>query len=106
MEQNETNISAVASATTDDGLAVRRRRLSFRAVHRGTQETDLLIGGFVEAHVAQMGDAELTDMEQVLEIPDPELADWLTGRLALPEERATPMLRRMHTWCIANVKRV
>lgn len=84
-----------APMTEDDSLAARRRRLIFRANHRGTFETDILIGGFVEDHVAAMTAAELADMEAILEMPDPELTDWLFGRLPLPEEKATPMLRRM-----------
>lgn len=88
--------SAPASAVSeDDPLAARRRRLVFRANHRGTFETDILIGGFVEATVATMSEADLADMEAIMQMPDPELTDWLFGRLPLPEEKATPMLRRM-----------
>ncbi|MDG6093952.1 succinate dehydrogenase assembly factor 2 [Acetobacter sp. AN02] len=94
MEQNGT----ISPAATDS-LTVRRRRLSFRAAHRGTFETDILIGGFVEAHVDKMDDAQLTDMEQVMQMPDPELTDWLFGRLPLPEDKATPMLSAMVRWC-------
>lgn len=91
MEQNET---ASAIDTARD-LETRRRRLIFRARHRGTFETDILIGEFVDRHVAGMNDAELTDMERVLELPDPDLSDWLFGRLPLPQEKETPMLRAM-----------
>lgn len=91
-----------APMTEDDPLAARRRRLVFRANHRGTFETDILIGGFVEANVATMTAAELADMEAVMEMPDPELTDWLFGRLPLPEEKATPMLRRMVDACRAK----
>lgn len=90
MEQN-----ATTPPTDDDVLATRRRRLLFRATHRGTFETDLLIGGFVERRVADMDAAALDAMEAILEIPDPDLADWLTGRLELPAERETPLLRAM-----------
>ncbi|WP_039906170.1 succinate dehydrogenase assembly factor 2, partial [Acetobacter tropicalis] len=73
--------SAPASAVSeDDPLAARRRRLVFRANHRGTFETDILIGGFVEANVATMSEADLADMEAIMQMPDPELTDWLVGR--------------------------
>ncbi len=87
--------SSSASGVAEDNLAARRRRLKFRANHRGTFETDILIGGFVEANADTMTAEQLTDMENILEMPDPELTDWLFGRLPLPEEKATPMLRRM-----------
>jgi antitoxin CptB len=34
-------------------------------------------------------------LEQVMELPDPDLADWLTGRLPIPDEVASPMLLRL-----------
>ncbi len=76
-------------------LDIRRRRLLFRAQHRGTHETDLLIGGFVAPRLATFSDAELDALEEVLELPDVELADWLTGRFPIPAEVATPMLLRI-----------
>jgi antitoxin CptB len=71
----------------------RRRRLIYRAQHRGTYENDLLIGDFVKARIAGMTEAELDDLEQVMEFPDAELADWLTGRQPIPPHADSPMLR-------------
>jgi antitoxin CptB len=75
--------------------ATRRRRILYRATHRGTFENDLMIGAFVRAHVAGLSEAELDALEAVMEKPDTDLADWLTGREAIPLEEATPMLLRM-----------
>ena len=74
-------------------LDARRRRLLYRACHRGTQETDLLLGGYVSSRIANFTVAELDALEEVLELPDPELAEWLTGRQPIPEAIDTPMLR-------------
>ncbi len=76
-------------------LDPRRRRLIFRAQHRGTYENDLLIGDFVKANIAAMSEAELDEIEAVLEFPDAELADWLTGRSPIPTHADTPMIRRI-----------
>ncbi|MBN8907243.1 MAG: succinate dehydrogenase assembly factor 2 [Alphaproteobacteria bacterium] len=76
-------------------LDARRRRLLFRATHRGTHENDLLVGGFVSARIATLTDAELDALEEVLELPDVALADWLCGREAIPDEFDSPMLRRI-----------
>ena len=73
----------------------RRRRLLYRATHRGTHETDLLIGGYVAARIDAFGAAELDALEQVLELPDTDLADWLTGRLPIPLEADSALLRDM-----------
>ena len=73
----------------------RRRRLLFRATHRGTQENDLLIGNFVRTHLETLTDADVEALEILLERPDPDLADWLTGRRPIAPEDATPMLLRI-----------
>ena len=74
---------------------IRRRRLLFRATHRGTYENDLLLGHFVRAHLHALTEEDLDALEAVMELPDPDLADWLTGRRPIPEEAATPMLLRI-----------
>ena len=73
----------------------RRRRLLFRATHRGTYENDILLGGFVQRHIDALSESELAALEAVLELPDNDLADWLTGRMPIPPEADTPMLRRI-----------
>jgi antitoxin CptB len=76
-------------------LDPRRRRLRYRAWHRGTKEADLIVGGFVDRHIAAFTEAELDELEAVLELPDVDLADWLSGRRAIPADIRTPMLDRM-----------
>ena len=72
---------------------IRRRRLLFRATHRGTHETDLLIGGFVAARLASLSAADMDALEEIMELPDTFLADWLTGRMPIPPDVDSPMLR-------------
>jgi antitoxin CptB len=81
----------------DQPLDNRRRRLIFRAQHRGTYENDLLIGDFVKAKIAAMSPAELDELETIMEFPDAELADWLTGRKPIPAYANSPMLQRIRT---------
>lgn len=88
-------MNEIIPAEPPDPAAVRRRRLLFRATHRGTYENDLMVGGFVRAHVGSLTDSEMNALEAVMEIPDTILADWLTGREPIPEHEQTPMLLRM-----------
>jgi antitoxin CptB len=60
----------------------RRKRLLFRSWHRGTRETDLVLGSFAEAHVARFDSDQLDRFEALLECPDADLFDWITGRAA------------------------
>jgi antitoxin CptB len=83
-------------------LDQRRRRILFRATHRGTHETDLLVGGFVEPRLAAFTEAELDAIEAVMELPDVDLADWLTGRLPIPPAADSPMLQAIRTAALAR----
>jgi antitoxin CptB len=68
----------------DDPLATRRKRLLYQSRHRGTQEADLLIGGFATAHLAGLSATQLDTYERLLEESDVDLVNWLTGRTAAP----------------------
>lgn len=76
-------------------LDARRRRILFRATHRGTYENDILVGNFVRARLAVFSEDELDALEVVMEHTDVLLADWLTGRQPIPDEHDCPMLRDM-----------
>jgi antitoxin CptB len=77
-------------------LPARRRRILFRATHRGTKEADILVGGFVSAHIISLQETALDMLEQILNIPDVDLADWLSGRRDIPASLIeAPMLRTM-----------
>lgn len=71
----------------------RRRRILFRATHRGTYENDILVGSFVRRRLDGFTEADLDALEEVMELPDALLADWLTGRQPIPASVDTPMLR-------------
>jgi antitoxin CptB len=70
----------------DDVLDRRRKRLIFRSCHRGSKETDLLLGSFAERCLARMSEAELAEYERLIEEDDGLLYGWITGRLAVPPE--------------------
>ncbi len=69
----------------DDLLAARRKRVMFRSARRGTQESDLIIGGFARAHAEGMDAGQLERFEQLLEQNDPELMAWVVGTRKVPE---------------------
>lgn len=69
------------SETTD----IRRKRLLYLATYRGFKEADLLIGGFVKAHVGAMDAGELDQLEALLKQNDRELYAWATDKMEAPE---------------------
>lgn len=72
-----------------------RKRLHFRAWHRGTMESDLILGRFADTYLAEMTPEELVEFEAILDRIDPELLDWITGREAVPANLRTPLLDRV-----------
>jgi antitoxin CptB len=76
-------------------LAARRRRIRFRAWHRGIRELDLLMGRFADLQVESLSGAEIEDFERLLEASDHDVFAWLTGE-AMPEEGYdTPLFRKL-----------
>jgi antitoxin CptB len=57
----------------------RRKKLKFRAWHRGTREMDLILGSFADAHVMDFDAGQLDAFERLLNCPDPDLYDWKCG---------------------------
>ncbi len=81
-------------------LDTRRRRLLYRATHRGSYENDLLFGGYVSCRIGGMSDNELDALEILIDLPDADLADWLTGRQEIPTEVDSPMLRAIRAFAL------
>lgn len=85
------------SGTTrsSEGLDERRRRMLFRAWHRGMREVDLITGPFADAHIGSLSEAELDEFEQLLEVPEPELLAWVMGQEPTPQSFDTGVYRKM-----------
>jgi len=85
---------AAASDTPPD-LVARRKRLIFRAWHRGTKEADLILGHFVERHVSGWGHEEIAWAERLLTEADADILDWVVGRKPVPAAYDTEIMRAM-----------
>jgi antitoxin CptB len=79
----------------DLDIATRRRRLRFRAWHRGIRETDLIMGRFADAHLDTLTVEEMADFERLLDIPDRDVLDWVMGAAPVPDGQLTPVLARI-----------
>jgi antitoxin CptB len=65
---------------------IRRKRLSFRSWHRGTRESDLILGRFADQHLAGFDEDQLDQYEALLDCPDADIFDWVSGRAAPPPQ--------------------
>jgi len=86
----ERNVTEESNALDD-----RRKRLRFRAWHRGTREMDLVLGRFVDANVTALSDGEIDTLEALMEAPDPELYLWIAGTADVPSNYDTAVFRKV-----------
>ncbi len=77
----------------DEAAEIRRKRLLYQSGHRGTKESDLLLGAFAAAHLQDFGPAQLDRFEALLDESDNDLFDWISGRAAAPDEKMSDVLR-------------
>lgn len=76
----------------ESDIETQRKRLLWRAMHRGIKEMDILVGGYAMRHLAAMDGAELAVFAQLLELPDQDLLRWATGQEEVPDTLRSPML--------------
>ena len=67
-----------------EDLSMRRRRLRYRAWHRGTKEMDLVLGPFADAHADGLGAPELDRLETLMDEEDTDLLKWVMGQEPIP----------------------
>lgn len=76
-------------------ISSRRKRLLWRATHRGIKEMDLILGGFVAANLAGLSVEDIVDLERIMDIPDQDMLAWATKQVPIPPEHASPLLGRI-----------
>ncbi|WND02484.1 succinate dehydrogenase assembly factor 2 [Temperatibacter marinus] len=73
----------------------RRRRLLFRAWHRGIKELDLIFGNFVDANVKDFSEEDCIWFESLFEEQDHSILSWVTDGIDVPEKFQGDMMRRI-----------
>lgn len=81
----------------------RRKRLLYRATHRGFKEVDLVVGGFATAHIATMTEAELDEFEALLSLPDHDLYAFVKGGREPPANLLGPVFEKMRAFDVAAI---
>jgi antitoxin CptB len=80
------NLHNVSDRLQDKDSHIRCVRLLFRCWHRGTQESDLILGRFAEAYLADLDSAQIERFEVLLDCADADLFDWIIGGSTPPKE--------------------
>ena len=90
------------SRLSSEGLDARRKRVLFRCWHRGTKELDLIIGRFADVHLTRLTDAELDQLERILDVPDPELLAAFMGEADTPPDAAGTVFDQIKSFGAAS----
>ena len=83
------------STRSSEGLDPRRRKILFRAWHRGMCEMDLIMGRFADAQIGALTEAELDEFERLIEVLDRDLLSWVTGEAQVPENYDSDVFRQL-----------
>lgn len=56
---------------------------------------DLILGRFADAEIADLSDGDMTELERLIDVPDPDLYAALTGDKPLDPEYASALFDRI-----------
>ena len=77
----------------------RRKQLLFRCQRRGFKELDLIFGAFAVAHLSELSETELDQLDGLLNAPDDDVYAWLRGQQAVPARYATSVFDKLKSIC-------
>ncbi|WFD32760.1 Succinate dehydrogenase assembly factor 2 mitochondrial [Malassezia sp. CBS 17886] len=73
-----------AKGRVDEARRVKLARLQYQCRKRGTLETDLILSTFAQRELVALGDAELDELDRLLDEPDWDIFYWCTERKPVP----------------------
>ena len=73
-----------------------KKKIIYRAIHRGSKEMDLLLGSFVKKHINGFNENELNDLNKLLFIDDEVIYKWYFEKNldnVIPKTKVSTMLK-------------
>lgn len=67
-------------------MEARLKRLMFRAHHMGSNENDILFGGFARKYLHTLTPEQIDRFESLIAETDSDLFNWVTGKEDVPIE--------------------
>jgi antitoxin CptB len=77
-----------------------RKKLLFRSNHRGTKEMDILLGRFADINITSLTDQEVIDLEELINENDPDLYNWITGKISPPTHYQNSLMHKLQKFTI------
>jgi antitoxin CptB len=85
-------------STTDQAHLDRLKRIKYRAHHRGTQEMDIILGGFVDDQIENFDANMLDRLEALMNETDADLYQWIIGQPGTTQCQDTELLDMIITY--------
>ena len=78
--------------------------LIYRSWHRGSKETDILLGDFAKSQIHTLNEEELAVYTTLIEENDWDIYEWiLNEEITVPQEYAS-IITKIRTFNIAKIK--
>ncbi|WFD34196.1 Succinate dehydrogenase assembly factor 2 mitochondrial [Malassezia cuniculi] len=81
-------VPARVAGRTNEDRPTKLARLQYQCRKRGTLETDLILSTWAREELASLSDAELDELDRLLDEPDWDIFYWCTERKPVPEKWA------------------
>ena len=82
-------------AITMQDIEIYKKKLMFRAWHRGMKELDLLMGTFAQEELADLAGDELAQFERLIDSEDNDLLNYFNGKQPVPSALAGSVFERI-----------
>lgn len=82
-------------STKGENREDRLKKITYRAHHRGTQEMDIILGGYVDDVINDLSDQELDELEQLMSEQDVDLLNWITGAKPVDEAPNADLIKKI-----------
>ena len=79
-------------------MDVRRKKLLYTSIYRGSRETGMLIGSFAKMYLSSMSDQEMDMWEDIVQVEDNFLYRWLVMGRARPHACNNAMGDKLKTF--------
>tara|TARA_B100001769_G_C22040353_1_gene559119 strand:+ start:338 stop:601 length:264 start_codon:yes stop_codon:yes gene_type:complete len=67
-------------------LETYKKKIIYKASHRGSKEMDILLGNFINKYVELFNKNELQQFDLILDNDDDDIYQWILGKSDIPNE--------------------
>ena len=65
-------------------LETYKKKIIYKASHRGSKEMDILLGNFINKHIELFNENELHHFDLLLDCDDDDIYQWILGKKDIP----------------------